>query len=114
MKMRSTSGLSRRAVVHHDHVDAWDDLQQVVQNGSAEPTAIPRLPGPAEYDVGNPIFLDEGGDGTDEIGAFEGERRTAQLSSKVQTVPDLTLRGRIDVFGGFAGRLDVDGIPRSA
>ena len=61
--------------------------------------------------MGNPIFLDEGGDGADEIGPFEGQRRAAQLPGQVQAVPDLALGGGIDVFGSFARRLDINGVP---
>ena len=71
--MRSRLRLSRRAIVYHGHIDTGDSLHQAIEDGLPEPTTIPRLPCPTQDHVGNPIFLDEGGDGTDEIGTFEGE-----------------------------------------
>ena len=96
------SGLERRAVVHDNEIDPVDCLHQAIQNGSAEPTAIQRLPRSAKDHMGNPIFLDEGGDGADEIDTFEGERCSAQLPGGIEGVAHLALGRGIDVFRRFA------------
>ena len=59
-----------------------------------------------------PYSFTKGGDRADEVGAFEWQRRAAQLPGKIQIVADLPLGGRIDVLGRFARSLDIHGIPR--
>ena len=112
--MRSILGLSRRAIVYHNYVHAWNGLHEVIENGSSEPAAIPRLSTPTHDDVGDAVFLGERIDGTYKVRAFESEGGAAQLPGKLQIVADFPLRNRIDVFCGFARRLHIHCIPGGA
>ena len=107
--------LMRRRLVNYEHVDAGDRLQQAVEHRLAEPAAIPGLAAAAHDDVGDAVFLDEGGDRADQVGPLERPSDVPpNCRARSRLLPISPLRGGVDVLRRLARRLHVNRVPGGA
>ncbi|MDB5343961.1 MAG: kdpB [Schlesneria sp.] len=101
-------------IPHNQNVDLKDRLQQPIKYRLTEPAAVPWSSGSADDHVRNAVFSGKSGDGCDDIVSLERHLRPTQSMDQREIVTDLSLSCRRDARHVFAGRLDVNCIPRSA